>query len=222
MKLFFFDVDTQNDFMNADGALYVPDAESLKPILKRLTEFAVANDILIHSSVDSHSEEDAEFIPNGGPFPLHCMSGAPGQEKIQETLTGKENYIPSGRGQGLIALEWSLLQGGMGTRDHLVFEKQTYDVMTNHTLKLYKKHCETVGHDLSDTVAIVYGVATDYCVRAAALGLRSMGLQVKVVEDAIRGITPEGVAETFAEFEKQGIELVSSDWVFDNCQKMAV
>ena len=110
----------------------------------------------------------------------------------------------------------------MGTGDHLVFEKQTYDVMTNHTLSLYKKHNKTVGRDLSSITAIVYGVATDYCVRAAALGLRSMGLQVKVIEDAIRGITPKGVAETFAEFEKQGIELISSAWVFDNCQKTAV
>lgn len=219
MNTIFFDVDTQNDFMNADGALYVPDAESLKPVLKELTQFALKNDIPIRGSVDSHSEEDAEFIPNGGPFPLHCMSGSEGQKKIPETLTGKETYVVNGIGRGLLALEWDWLSGCMGTKDHIIFEKQTYDVMSNRSLTLYKKHAETVGKDLSTITAIVYGVATDYCVKAAALGLRSFGMSVCVVEDAIKEITSEGREEAFAEFEKVGIKLVSSKWVFDNCQK---
>ena len=38
-----YDVDTQNDFMNPSGALYVPDAESIKPNLKKLTDHAKKN-----------------------------------------------------------------------------------------------------------------------------------------------------------------------------------
>lgn len=215
----FFDVDTQNDFMNADGALYVPDAESLKPILKKLTQFALKNDILIHGSVDSHSESDAEFIPNGGPFPFHCMVNSKGQKKIPETLTGKETFIGSGIPGGLVAEDWGWTCGGMGTGDHLMFEKQTYDVMTSRSLQSARKTAERHGVDDSHITAIVYGVATDYCVKAAALGLRSFGMRVCVVEDAIKEITPEGREEAFAEFRKAGIELVSSKWVFDNCQK---
>jgi len=39
----FWDVDTQVDFMRADGKLYVPEAESLVPNLKRLTDHAHAH-----------------------------------------------------------------------------------------------------------------------------------------------------------------------------------
>jgi nicotinamidase/pyrazinamidase len=219
MNTIFFDVDTQNDFMNPSGALYVPDAESLKPILAELTQFALKNNILIHGSVDSHSEEDAEFIPNGGPFPLHCLSGSEGQKKIPETLTGKETYIGSSIPGGLVAEDWGWTCGGMGTGDHLIFEKQTYDVMTNRSLVMAKKSLERHGMDDSHITAIVYGVATDYCVKAAALGLRSFGMKVYVVKDAIKEITAEGRKEAFAEFERAGIELVTSKWVFDNCRK---
>ena len=37
MKTIFYDVDTQNDFMKEDGALYVPGAESIKENLEKLT-----------------------------------------------------------------------------------------------------------------------------------------------------------------------------------------
>ena len=36
----FWDVDTQFDFMHADGKLYVPDAEQIIPRLKQLTDHA--------------------------------------------------------------------------------------------------------------------------------------------------------------------------------------
>ena len=39
-RVLFWDVDTQYDFMRADGKLYVPDAERLIPNLKRLTDYA--------------------------------------------------------------------------------------------------------------------------------------------------------------------------------------
>ena len=39
-RVIFWDVDTQYDFMKADGKLYVPDAEQLIPNLKKLTDYA--------------------------------------------------------------------------------------------------------------------------------------------------------------------------------------
>ena len=36
---------------------------------------------------------------------------------------------------------------------------------------------------------IVYGVATDYCVKAAAVGLLERGYKVTVVQDAIAAVT---------------------------------
>ena len=36
--------------------------------------------------------------------------------------------------------------------------------------------------------AIVYGVATDYCVKDAVVGLLKRGIKVSIVEDAVKGI----------------------------------
>ncbi len=87
----FYDVDTQNDFMNSNGALYVPGAESLKENIRLLTEYARAKKIKIAGSVDRHfgtekyKEREGELHRWGGPFPDHCMVGTKGELKINET-----------------------------------------------------------------------------------------------------------------------------------------
>lgn len=207
-KTIFFDVDTQNDFLNEDGALYVPGAKLLKPNLKALTDYATKNGIIIHGCVDNHFDEDEELSKNGGPFPDHCMAKTEGQKKIPETLTSKEIYVESGV-NGFTPLEWWWTGGVMGQRNHMFFEKQTYDVMQNRSLWLLERHMKRISSNFNDLTAIVYGVATDYCVKAAALGLKSFGMDVYVVEDAIKEITLEGKLATFEEFKNAGINLIN-------------
>src|SRR3989344_4924987 len=92
MKTIFWDVDTQNDFMHKDGALYVPDAELIIPNLAALTEIARKNNIPVLGSVDRHfgTEEykarEGELARWGGSFPDHCMNNSKGQLKIDETI----------------------------------------------------------------------------------------------------------------------------------------
>jgi len=57
----FVDVDTQFDFMDPKGSLYVPGADEIVPNLKRLIDFAEENDIPVVASVDAHSHDDPEF-----------------------------------------------------------------------------------------------------------------------------------------------------------------
>ncbi len=59
-----------------------------------------------------------------------------------------------------------------------------------------------------DVEAVVFGVATDFCVKAAALGLRQRGFDVAVVTDAIAAITPEGEAAALAEMTHAGCKLI--------------
>ena len=60
-KIIFWNVDTQKDFMNPDGALYVEGAESIKPNLKKLTEFARENNIFVVNTADFHFPDDKEL-----------------------------------------------------------------------------------------------------------------------------------------------------------------
>src|SRR5947208_3383308 len=87
-RVIFWDVDTQYDFMKADGKLYVPDAEQLIPNLKKLTDYAHGHGIRIVASADDHVPEHAEISANPDwktTFPPHCLHGTPGQRKIPET-----------------------------------------------------------------------------------------------------------------------------------------
>jgi len=53
-KTVFVDIDTQFDFMNPNGALYVPDAEDITDNIKKLFVYANEHKIKILSSTDAH------------------------------------------------------------------------------------------------------------------------------------------------------------------------
>jgi len=73
MTTVFFDIDTQIDFMYPSGALYVPGAERIVPIVAELNRKAP----LVISTMCAHSEDDPEFEIYGH----HCVVGTAGQQK---------------------------------------------------------------------------------------------------------------------------------------------
>ena len=87
-RTLFWDVDTQHDFMHADGKLYVPQAEEIIPTLAALTDYAHRRGIRIVASADDHVPGHRELSTTPDfktTFPEHCMRGTPGQRKILET-----------------------------------------------------------------------------------------------------------------------------------------
>ena len=76
MKVY-FDIDTQIDFMLPAGALYVPGAEKLLPLIATLNRMAVSNGGKLISTACAHEEDDAEFQQ----WPPHCVMGTVGQCK---------------------------------------------------------------------------------------------------------------------------------------------
>lgn len=57
---------------------------------------------------------------------------------------------------------------------------------------------------------LIYGLATDFCVRFTALDARTLGYQVSVVKDLCRGISPESTREALQEMQRQGVELLET------------
>ncbi len=69
MKTIFWNVDTQVDFMNKDGKLYVQGAEEIKPNLKRLTDLAEKYKITVINTGDYHNKTSKEISNTKGlPF----------------------------------------------------------------------------------------------------------------------------------------------------------
>ncbi len=189
----FWDVDTQHDFMDEDGKLAVPGAAEIVPNLKRLTDFALQRRIPILASADAHGPDDPEFDQ----FGRHCVAGTPGQGKIEATVTPTcETADPWRLGEQLNGL----LEGGI---QQIVIEKQDLDVFS---VPLAQRALSALGPDR----VYVYGVATEYCVLRAVLGLVERGYDVTVVRDAVRGVNEENAREAIEQMRAAGAKLADT------------
>jgi nicotinamidase/pyrazinamidase len=187
----FFDIDTQVDFMLPTGKLYVPGAEEIVPNLKRLMAHARGQGIPVISSADAHIPDDPEFKI----WPPHCVMGTPGQGRIPETRFPEAVVIPYRPGAFTPPAEW---------RGQYVIEKPTYDSADNPNF-------DAVVRSLGRRRAVVFGVATEFCVRADVLALRKRGMPVDLVIDAIRPIKEEDGRKAIEEMTAVGVQLVKTD-----------
>ena len=195
-KLVFIDVDTQADFMLPGGKLYVPGAEKLLPAIESLRDFAAQHAIPVLSSTDAHSTDDEEFHD----WPTHCVRQAPGQLKVPESLF--PNYLVIPRERAAQVSEEELSRYGQ-----LIVEKNQLDLFSSAP-------AEDLVSRLDAEQYIVYGVATEYCVRLAALGLRKRGRHVLLLTDAIQGIDAAGIESTLKELEDAGALLATTREIF--------
>jgi len=191
--LAFFDVDTQIDFMLPQGKLYVPGAETIIPNLSRLMACAREHAIPVISSADAHAPDDAEFAV----WPPHCVMGTPGQQRIPETRWPEPLIVPSLPGAFVAPRDWP---------PQVVIEKAAYDTSANPNF-------DAILHALGPRRAVVFGVATEFCVRASTLALRARGFPVDLVVDAIQAITAEGGRKAKEEMVAAGVRLVTTDEV---------
>ena len=198
----FWDVDTQVDFIEPDGKLYVPGAETIRDNLARLTTFAHDRGIRIIASSDCHVPEDEEL--SGDPdfqetFPPHCMRGSEGQARIAETTLHDALVVgPDASADEVVGL----------VRSHagdVLFHKRFFDVFTNP--------CVTpVVQALHVTEVTLYGVALDVCNRYAVEGLlqHHPGIALAVVTDAVRAIDETRREELLADWQARGVTMVST------------
>jgi nicotinamidase/pyrazinamidase len=204
MKTIFWNVDTQIDFMYKAGKLSIPDAYEIKPNLRLLTEYAKRNDIHVVNTGDWHNKSSEEISKNPdyvNKFPRHCMIGNVGADFISET--DPENpYV----------IDW---------RSHGFDEKK---VLLTRNLVLYKdKFSIFEGNPYSDNVLrllspekiVVYGVATDVCVKEAVFGLTERGYSTYLVYDAIKGVAQGPTSAALEDMAVSGAKFVSTNDVLE-------
>lgn len=184
----FFDVDTQIDFLDPSGALYVPGAEAIVDRVAALNRFASVHGIPVISTLDAHSMNDPEFRD----WPPHCIAGTRGQEKPASTLL---------EGRVIVANSPGLPE--ISSAPQILLEKQKLDCFTNANLsglldRLGARDC------------VVYGVVTEICVKFAAFGLLRTGRKVAIVTDAVKELDPAASAAMFGEFTAAGGALTTS------------
>jgi nicotinamidase/pyrazinamidase len=190
VKRILWDVDTQVDFVHADGKLAVPDAETVVPEMARLVEWARAERIPHIASADDHELTDAEIsdAPDyATTYPPHCLRGTRGAEKIPQTA--QIDPVPL----ALTPVPGKWLRG----REFLLLKK-SFDVFTN-------PNAERLLELLDPEEVVVFGVATDVCNDAAIRGLVARGRSVTFVEDASRGLDEARTAACTAAWRDFGV-----------------
>ncbi|MFQ5965280.1 MAG: cysteine hydrolase family protein [Candidatus Scalinduaceae bacterium] len=190
-KTLFVDIDTQFDFMDSRGSLYVQDAEDIINNIEKLFEYAKEHKIKILSSIDAHKIDDPEFRL----FPPHCVKDTPGNKKIEAT-TCKNNIVIENIKQDI---DENILNF-----DQIIVESQTFDIFDSiNTDEILRK--------LDVRNCVVFGVATDYCVKAAVLGLLKRGYNVSLVVDAVKAITKEGEKAALWKMKDAGAVFLSTE-----------
>lgn len=193
----FWEVDVQADFMFADGKLYVPGAERIIPNIGRLVDLSRQNKVFLISETDAHSATDSEMQE----WPLHCLKGAPGAEIIPEGRALNCLVIPNQAG--------FTLPESLETYQQVVLEKNTLDVFDNPKTDPLLERLQHKVFD-PDVEFIIFGVATEYCVRCTVEGLLRRGRRVAIVTDAVESIDRVKGRETVLKLQSCGARLTTT------------
>jgi nicotinamidase/pyrazinamidase len=195
-------VDVQNGFC-ADGNLPVPGGDAVVPEINRL--MAEGGYDLVVASQDWHPPDHKSFAsqhPGKQAFDMGSLGGKPQvmwpDHCVQDTRDAE-------------------LHPDLETeRIHLIQRKgedsevDSYSAFRdNHAERTTGLHRALIEHGIDELD--ICGLATDYCVKFSALDAVALlpGVTVRVIENASRGITPEGVAAALAELRQAGVDVVT-------------
>jgi nicotinamidase/pyrazinamidase len=201
-------IDIQNGFCPG-GNLAVPDGDKVVPVANRLIESGKYD--LIVASQDWHPEGHGSFAsshPGKQPFDLHVLSGKPQMMWPDHCVQGTKDaeLHPELR---VPEIDLILQKGENHHVDsYSAFRDNDQDAITGLSNFFQDQAVDEID---------ICGLATDYCVKFSALDALEMlpGVKVRFIEDASRGITPEGVTAAIEEMRANGIGIITSADVID-------
>jgi nicotinamidase/pyrazinamidase len=195
-----WDVDTQVDFMEPAGKLYVPGARDVAPAMEELVDAARAARLTHVASADDHELTDPEISATPdlrNTYPPHCLRGTRGAERILETR--QRDPLPL----GLLPYPPGLIPGMIEGRREILLLKKSFDVFTN-------PNTDPLLAALDPDEIVVFGVATDVCDDAAIRGFLQRGRRVRFVEDAARGLDEARTTACLAAWRDRGVEFTTA------------
>jgi nicotinamidase/pyrazinamidase len=195
----FWDVDTQFDFMQPQGRLYVPGAEKIIDKVSHVRKFALENGFSIIADIDWHSRANEEISNSPDykvTFPPHCMAGSAGGQRV-----GYLGSVPI-RCIGTDKMSLDKLKKLVDKDQfHIVIKKDSIDVFDNpNTDRLIEL--------LKPKAVAVFGVALDFCVYYVLRGLaRHSGIKLLLLKDVVRGLGARPERQILNEFRQMGVEI---------------
>ena len=202
----FWNVDTQIDFVEPNGKLYVSGAEKLKPAWKELRYLAEEFQIKVVNTADFHWPGSMELSDNPdfiSTFPPHCMAETVGAEYVDET---KPNDF--------LIIDWNKpfeadLEYLKNCRN-IVIRKDAFDVFSGNP------YSSAIVEIIAPEAVVVYGVTTNVCVNDAVVGLSKRVKDVYVVDDAIKELP--NIPLPFEVWKEFGVKMINLSELKDMLQ----
>jgi nicotinamidase/pyrazinamidase len=206
-KVIFFNVDTQVDFIEPNGKLAIKGATEIKENLRKLTEIAEDNNILVVNTADCHNKDSKELSDTPdfiNTFPKHCMRLTDGFNFIKETNPNGEVIVFDWEDHSF--LKFTLIDGIINFDiRNIIITKDAFDIFTGHPAS------DRIIKNIDPKYAIAYGITTNVCVNYAVLGLAKRGVQVIVVVDAVKELPNLPLKELVREWINHGVTFAAVD-----------
>lgn len=176
-------VDMQNDFLE-NGALGVHEGHHTVPVVNTILPLFSTVVFTRDWHPADHCSFSAEAQYRDGSWPTHGVKGTPGA-RFHPDLRVPEGALVVSKGTLPDREEYS---GFQATGSDLAGWLRARGV-----LRLF-----------------LAGIATDYCVHFTALDGVREGFEVWVIEDAVRGVSPDTTAQTWRELDAAGVRRIRS------------
>jgi len=160
------DVNTQRDFFDCAGALPVVHQEELVPAIRRVIAWVKRNACPIVSSVEAHRVWE---LSDSG-YPIHCVDGSYGQEKLDFTVFPGPAWIEA---DNTLALPVDLFS----YHQQVIFTKRTDDLLSN-------PKADRLLTQLRVDEFVLFGAGIETSIKALALALLARAKRVTVIVDA--------------------------------------
>lgn len=176
-------VDMQNDFMPY-GALPVPEADKIVPIINRYIEKFENHGLNIFLTRDWHPEDHISFKGYGGVWPPHCIAQTKGADFHPDLRIPVDNKFIISKGT---SKDFDAYSGFQGTiLEPLLKERGIKRVF-------------------------ICGVATDFCVKNTLVGAINLGFKAFLLEDAVKGVFEDTSKQAVDFMLTKGAVLVNYD-----------
>lgn len=174
-------IDVQNDFLPG-GALAVRQGDSIIPALNHCIELFRERELPIFATRDWHPPNHCSFLPQGGPWPVHCVADSTGAA-FASTLNLPESVRIISKADNA--------------------EMEAYSGFSHTNLGYLLR-----GHGI--TRLLVGGLATDYCVLNTVKDALSARFEVYLLRDAIRAVDVNAGdgAHALSEMLRLGAQLI--------------
>jgi len=195
-------IDMQGDFTTwKKGSLAVPGSDegyvkSVETATRRLKDIGV----LVFGTQDWHAPDHVSFAnshPGKKPFETIMIGGETQVLWPPHCIQGTEN--------ARILIDNNLFLAVIKSPQNLDVEGYSFFQDRNGT----KTEMDTVLRINGVENVIVYGIATEYCVRATSLDLVAANYKTTVIESLCRGVSPNVATAALDEMRSKGVRVIT-------------